>query len=592
MNRISTLGCIIFTTALFVASSLAQDPAIHPIARESVSTGGTEGNNNSGVPSTSFDGRFLVFFSEASNLMNGTATPFRQVYLRDRFLDTTSIVSLNNNGENGNGDSTWPHLSADGRFVAFESAATNLADGDNNGDRDIFVRDLQLGTVERVSVSTAGTEASGNSYNPFISFNGRYVVFHSEANNLVAGDQNHATDVFVRDRTAGTTVRASVSALGVGASLGGSNASISADGIIVVFESDSTNLVEGDTNGVRDIFIKNLSTGAVACVSQTSLGEIGNGPSSSARVTPDGRFISFTSEASNLDANDTGGHQDVFLLDLFSGKLERVNTGFAGDRPNASCYFPDLSAEGRYIAYSSQATNIVEHDDNGREDVFVYDRILQLNTRISLAPDGTQIDGFSNFPAVSGDGTFVAFMSDATNLMETQFAAKVHIYGFDFKIGAPPAPIPFKTMSIVPVRSRMTNSPKAHKDQFQWTGTIAMNQLSVDGVIAPGQEAIEIHFGDPTNPVMVNIPANDPNWKTNKKGIMQWKSPKGAEPNIQFRFDPSNSIITIRVTKFNFTEFPEGNVLTRIQIGNDMGLTNNAWLASKNGAALFLNNPE
>ena len=213
---------------------------------------------------------------------------------------TTERVSVASNGGQADSSSVNPAVSADGRFVAFESDASNLVGGDTNGLNDIFVHDRQTGTTERVSVATGGTEANGVSYTPAISADGRFVAFYSNATNLVGGDTNGTSDVFVHDRQTGTTERVSVATGGAEANGGSSTAAISADGRFVAFHSDATNLVSGDTNGARDIFVHDRQTGTTERVSVATGGAQANSGSANPAISADGRFVAFYSVATNL----------------------------------------------------------------------------------------------------------------------------------------------------------------------------------------------------------------------------------------------------------------------------------------------------
>jgi Tol biopolymer transport system component len=224
--------------------------------RVSVSTGGVQAYWPSDDPALSADGRFVAFHSDASHLVPGDTNGLGDVFVRDRRTGRTERVSVSTRGVQGDRDGGSPALSADGRFVAFHSEATNLVPGDTNGKRDVFVRDRQAGTTERVSVSTAGGQANDYSYTPAISPGGRFVAFQSLATNLVPGDTNGWGDVFVRDRQAGTTERVSVSTGGVQGNDSSYFPAISAVGRFVAFTSKATNLVPGDTNGKRDVFVR------------------------------------------------------------------------------------------------------------------------------------------------------------------------------------------------------------------------------------------------------------------------------------------------------------------------------------------------
>src|SRR5437660_1328853 len=254
---------------------------------------------------------------------------------RSAGAQTTVRVSVASGGTEGDDASLGSALSADGRFVAFDSAATDLVAGDTNGASDVFVHDRQTGTTERVSVASDGTQANNVSSYPALSADGRFVAFQSDATNLVAGDTNGATDVFVHDRQTGATERVSVAS--GGGTQGNRNSggffafpALSADGRLVAFQSDATNLVARDTNGATDVFVHDRQTGTTERVSVASGGSQGNGFSAGPVLSADGRFVAFHSTATNLVAGDTNGATDVFVHDRQTGTTERVSVASGG----------------------------------------------------------------------------------------------------------------------------------------------------------------------------------------------------------------------------------------------------------------------
>jgi signal peptidase I len=329
---------------------------------------------------------------------------------------TTEMVSVDSAGNQANGFSTWPAISADGRFVAFASDASNLVPGDSNGQGDIFVHDRQTGATERVSVDSAGGQADGSSSEPVISGDGRFVVFVCDASNLVPGDSNGQGDVFVHDRQTGATERVSVDSAGNQGDGGSGKPAISADGRFVAFESDASNLVPGDSNGQSDVFVHDRQTGATERVSVDSAGSQGDGGSGKPAISADGRFVAFESDAANLVLDDANSRSDVFVRDRQTGATERVSVDGHGTQSDGSSTRPAISADGRFVAFESMATNLVSHDFNRQHDIFVHDRQTGATERVSVSSDGRQVSSPSNVPAISADGRFVAFASGARNL--------------------------------------------------------------------------------------------------------------------------------------------------------------------------------
>lgn len=402
----------------------------HDTSRVSVSTSGAQANDSGFTgQAVSADGRFVAFSSRASTLVPGDTNDSPDVFVRDTVNDVTRRVSVGSAGQQGICDidpnvddcigSTFPAISADGRFVAFRSAAPNLVPDDTNDEIDVFVRDRLAGVTRRVSVGSDGRQGNSISSAPAISADGRFVAFISGATNLVRGDTNGKPDVFVRDRARGVTRRVSV-----GPSRRQSNGSsfspvISANGRIVAFTSDASNLVAGDTNATNDVFVR--AGGLTTRVSVESGGGQANGSSGTqdqrpTAISADGRFVAFTSEASNLAPGDTNADLDVFLRDRAERVTRRVSVGSNGQQADGSSSMPSISAHGRYVAFASIASNLVAGDTNETVDIFV--RVAGTGTkRASVSSIGQQANDESSQPAISADGHFLAFASFASNLV-------------------------------------------------------------------------------------------------------------------------------------------------------------------------------
>src|SRR6476661_1437972 len=228
------------------------------ITRVSVDSAGNPGNSYSLFPSISADGQFVAFGSMSTNLVPGDTNNSEDIFVRDLLTNTTTRVSVDSAGNPGNNKSGSPSISADGRFVAFLSNSTNLVPGDTNNNYDIFVRDLLTNTTTRVSVDSAGNPGNRDSYNPSISADGRFVAFSSDASNIVPGDTNNTGDIFVRDLLTNTTTRVSVDSAGNPGNSNSFSPSISADGRKVAFSSLAANLVPGDTNNGPDVFVADI----------------------------------------------------------------------------------------------------------------------------------------------------------------------------------------------------------------------------------------------------------------------------------------------------------------------------------------------
>jgi len=362
--------------------------------RVSVSTGGAQaaptsdpwGGSTAGGISAS--GRYVVFQSDAANLVPGDTNRAEDVFLHDQASGVTTRVSVGKSGRQANGPSAFAAISADGRYVAFESMASNLVRGDTNKLGDVFVRELATGKTTRVSLNSRGAQARCKvsyceSTEPALSAHGRYVAFESSATNLVPHDTNKLADVFVRDRRTGKTQRVSVDSRGRQGghdrTLNGSNAPvISADGRYVAFHSADANLVPGDTNKVFDIFVRDRKTHHTKRVSVSSSGKQANAESlGGLTISADGRYVAFTSLASNLVAGDSNDITDVFVRDLRTARTVLASLGQGGNQGmDASAVGGGsvaFSANDRYLAFSSWASEFVPGDTNIVPDAFVRD---------------------------------------------------------------------------------------------------------------------------------------------------------------------------------------------------------------------------
>jgi murein DD-endopeptidase MepM/ murein hydrolase activator NlpD len=369
--------------------------------RVSVDDAGIQGNAGSIASNISGDGRYVGFLSRATDLDPRDTSNTQDAYIHDRDSDedgifdepgatSTQVVSVDDGGNPGNADTWSADISDDGRFASFYSVASNLVTGDANAAADVFVRDLTAGTTRLVSRHTDGTQGNAASNIGFISDDGRWVVMHAGADNLVDGDTNGASDVFVVDRSTGAMIRVSVAADGGQGNADGFIGHISTDGRYIAFESAADNLVGDDTNGAIDAFLHDRDTdedgvydepGAVSTqrMSVDSLGNEVMAPSThSISVSDDGRFYLFQSGATNLDLSldDENGTVDVFVHDRLTGSTRLISKSAASPRVsgNAVSQHGFISGDGRYVAYQSLASDLVAGDGNYEQDVFVYDR--------------------------------------------------------------------------------------------------------------------------------------------------------------------------------------------------------------------------
>ncbi len=413
--------------ASIVATSLALSVPAHAqvISRVSVDSNGVEGNGDSGVHiqyeqrtvALSADGTVVAFTSAASNLVAGDTNGQIDVFVFDQTAGTIERVSVDSAGIEANDESFAPMLSADGKCVAFWSRATNLVAGDTNGWADSFVHDRSTGITERVSLNTAGVQGNKGSYRAALSADGTLVAFESDATNFVSGDGNAGTDIFVRDRVAGRTTCVSLNFSGGGPAGLSFNPDISSDGRYVVFNSRATGIVAGDTNGAGDIFVHDTTAKTTTRVSVDSAGAQANFASSMARISADGSTVAFMSYASNLVTGDTNDCGDVFVHEMASGVTERLSIDPSGGDANASSDSPALSTDGRFASFQSDATNLVPNDANGVGDVFLRDRSAGTTALLSVDFSNVPANDRSNDAVLSSDAKVAAFASVATNLV-------------------------------------------------------------------------------------------------------------------------------------------------------------------------------
>ena len=405
---------VILTWGLMILFGVIGTAGAQTTTRVSLNQQMANSNGHSVNPTLSADGRYVAFESFASNLVDGDSNIFVDVYLYDRQAGITTRVSVNTEGGDSDGDSFAPALSADGRYLAFFSEATNLVPNDENDFNDVFLYDRQTGLTTRVSVNTEGGDSNGNSFEPALSADGRYVAFASEAKNLVPDDgKNVVRDVFVYDRQTGTISRVSGEPDGANANDASGRPALTPDGRLVAFQSSASNLVEGVNGG---IFVYDQQTG------ETTLGL----PFVSVfrfAMSADGRFFVFQSSAASV-FGEGSGFPAIFVYDRKIEMARMVSVNMEGGDPNGVSFAPAVSADGRYVSFSSNASNLVANDENGIEDVFVYDQQTGITSRVSVNVEGGDPDGQSgsigggSFRApLTTNGRYVAFSSDATNLV-------------------------------------------------------------------------------------------------------------------------------------------------------------------------------
>jgi Tol biopolymer transport system component len=434
---------------LSAAMASAAVPPAQTLVRASVSSTGAQADAHTPLRasatcmSVSADGRFVAFVTAASSLVPGDTNGVDDVFVRDLFLGTTARVSVSSSGQQALADRYGrgcfdAAISGDGRYVSFSTAGTKLIDGEKGGGSrvDVYVRDRVAGTTERVSVSTSGGAPNGDSAYASISADGRYVAFYSHATNLVANDLNRTSDVFVRDRVARTTARASVDSAGRaadGSSLVTTNSALSADGRCVVFVSAASNLVGGDTNGAADVFVRDLAAGSTERVNlSASGGQLAGGVALGTQsISGDGRCVTYVSNApdqmpAGAPRNDPSNPTSSYCYQAFqfdrvartTAIVSREASGELADR-GVGAGMVGSSADGRYLSFVSRSTNLVPGYAGDVSAVFLRDGATGAVILVEVGLGGSSPDGpawpFQSL--LDAAGHTVVFAAEATNLV-------------------------------------------------------------------------------------------------------------------------------------------------------------------------------
>jgi TolB protein len=421
------------------ANAVAGDNTLVSVNKDGTATG----NGNNEQPRISGNGQYVVFASMADDLVaNDTTQGNRDVFIRDLKSGKTELISVDSNEAQGTAteqNDFTTSVSDDGRFVAFASTSA-LAPGDSNDRWDVFVRDRQLGTTKLVSVTYDGSASNGDSLYPSISADGRYVAYSSSSTKLVdpavSVDENMDEDVFVRDMVNNTTERVSLDNAGNEINIGGPNdfsngsslPSISGDGKYVAFQSydplAGSESVQGSPdateNNSLDIFVRDLVNKRTELVSVDANGKVGSANSYNAHISKDGKFVSFATR-NGLVADDTNNNDDVFLRDLTNKTTKRASVADDGSEASGGDSYDGFvgGENGRYVLFASTAANLLgpNNDVNDKDDVFIRDRQNGTTRIVSVRPDGVAGNDHSYFPTISADGSLVAFESLATNLV-------------------------------------------------------------------------------------------------------------------------------------------------------------------------------
>jgi len=395
---------VLVSALVFAPSASAQSLSIEALDARGFQVNGWPYRN----PTISADGRWIAYES-FKDFLPGDFDDHIDILLRDRLTGSVRIVSVSSSGDGGGLNALSPSMSADGRFIAFQGLSPDLTPGDANGQHDIFLHDAWQATTTLISSTPSGVSGDGASTSPRISADGQWIVFTSEASNLVAGDVNGVADVFVRNVASGVTQLVSVSSSGALADAACTEPAISADARFVVFTSSATTLTPGANNLAR-IYLRDLELGVTEIVSLNNAGLSANLGSMRPRISADGRFVTFTSFATNLDPNDTDNSSDVFLRDRAASTTELVSrTSQAAQSFSMFSYGPsDVSADGRYVVFVSLASDLGIPLGGSPDRLYVYDRLASTTIPASLSTSGL-IASSITASALTPDGRYLVF---------------------------------------------------------------------------------------------------------------------------------------------------------------------------------------
>jgi uncharacterized repeat protein (TIGR01451 family) len=469
------------------------------IALISTSDESIKGNGLSENPAIPVDASKVAFRSEAANLDPMDSDRISDEYVKDVVTGDLTLVSTSGSGnQKSNGYSANPVFSADGTTVAFRSAATNLVIEDTDTVPDIYVKSLMTGEILLASTSDSGVKGNNGSYNPFLSEDGTKVAFRSAAKNLDPLDLDAKQDVYVKDVTTGDITLASVSRSNKKGNGSSGNPALSADGTKVAFYSDSTNLASADQDSTPDIFVKDLTTGVIVLASTSSAGVKGNGKSVLPYLSSDGTKVAFISTATNLHPGDTDIENDVYLKDLVTGELMLVSVTEKGRKGNAHSESPYLSGDATRVAFRTGSTNLDPGDTDALQDIYVKDLSTGDVILVSTSSEGIKGNGVSGNPALSADGSLVAFYSASTNLHPEDGDTLHDIYlkaiddTADLSVAAVDTPDPVPAGGTLTYTMTLTNMGPASATNVELTQTLPSSLEFVSASTSQGSGCVNV----------------------------------------------------------------------------------------------------
>lgn len=416
---------ILAGSLLWTGTSSATVPGVNSLL--SVDSSGNQSNQVSYQPSVSGDGRYVAFESQASNLVSDDTNSARDIFVRDRTNSTTVRADVSSAGVEANADATQAKISYNGRFVVFASSASNLVGSDTNGTSDIFIRDLQSGTTTRVNTATSGTQGNGGASWPDVSADGRFVTYMSSGNTLDTSISGTVTNfqVYVKDMKTGANKMLSHSAGNVVGDAGSSAPRISCDGGVVVFESRSTNLVASDTNGYGDVFVVTQGWSGDDLVNATING---NQNSQFPTVSCDGNFVAIQSGANNLLSGTTTSGLNIYRYNRLDSTFQVASKYTSGSLGTASNQYPEISGDGRFIVFETDE-QFSANDTNPRTDIYLRDMRGATTQLLSINKTGTAAAGFTSMSSISDDGTYAVYEGFSPNIVSNDTNGYQDIFG-------------------------------------------------------------------------------------------------------------------------------------------------------------------
>jgi hypothetical protein len=486
---------------------VTQLPEQEKTIRISVDSGENQANNNSFRSVISGNGEKVAFYSDANNLVATDGNIFRDVFLRDVEAGTTELVSVGVGGTPGNGDSgnlannPGLSISADGNWIGYESGASNLVDDDTNEKWDVFCRDMDTPASNSFRLSLNIEEQEGNyeSLGVSISDQCEYSVFHSPSNNFINNDPGVTWDVFVRDLKWGELSVAARSSDGIKASNTSWYPEISSDGRFITYSSLASNLTPGDNNSKFDIFLFDRFTQQTKRISEGPVHIQADGDSTFPSISADGRYIAYSSDATNLVGGDDNNKRDVFVYDRILDQTNRVSLAWDNSQALDHSEKADISGDGRFITFSSAASNLVADDTNGFVDVFVRDRLLGSTIRVSVDSTGSEANSYSDLPSISADGRYITFYSAADNLVLGDTNHMVDIFRYDQgDVGMDLSIDSLEPVQVIDGQDLVKGKSTVFKAVVHKTGSLSAHNLTIS-LDFNGTNYTDFYLSDPSN---------------------------------------------------------------------------------------------